>query len=156
VRFNFRGVGASDGLHDNGSGETEDAIKVLSYMQSILIDDLRKQNYDIAQNCDVILGGFSFGSFVAAQLYQGLKIKPKKMIMVGTAAGKWNVPAIPNDSLIVHGDDDEVIPLSYAIEWAKKHELPITIVPNAGHFFHGKLLILKQLVKQSLNYNWEK
>jgi alpha/beta superfamily hydrolase len=156
VRFNFRGVGASEGLHDNGTGETEDAKQVLSYMKSTIVDELKKQNYDIEQNCDLILGGFSFGSFVAAKLYHELEIKPKKMLMVGTAAGKWDVPSIPNDSLIVHGDDDEVIPLAYAIEWAKKYDLPITIVPNAGHFFHGKLLILKQLIKQSLKYSWEK
>jgi alpha/beta superfamily hydrolase len=156
VRFNFRGVGKSEGLHDNGIGETDDAYSVLSYMQSTLIDELNHQGYVINKDCDFILGGFSFGTFVASRLYHILEKKPKKLLMIGTAAGKWDVPAVPNDSLIVHGDDDDVIPLSSAMDWAKEHELPITVVPKAGHFFHGKLLILKQLVKQSLGYNWEK
>ncbi len=153
--FNFRGVGASEGEHDNGIGETEDAHQVLNYMKSNLIDELENKNYLIDKECDVVLGGFSFGSFVAARLYNQLPVKPKRMLMIGTAAGKWDVPEVPQDSLIVHGDNDDVIPLSYAMEWAKKYELPVTVVPDAGHFFHGKLLILRQLVKQSLLYNWE-
>jgi len=155
MRFNFRGVGQSDGVHDNGIAETSDTMEVLKYMRSTLIQELHKQNYAIDHNCPIILGGFSFGTFVISNLLDKIDFKPKKILMVGTAAGKWDVKGVPSDSLIIHGEDDDVIPLDYAMTWAKKYQLSITIVPNAGHFFHGKLVLLKNLVKQSLSYNWD-
>jgi alpha/beta superfamily hydrolase len=155
VRFNFRGVGNSAGVHDHGNGETTDALQVLSYMQTNMIQDLQQKGYLIDSECPVVLGGFSFGTFVASNMLEHLSFKPKKMLMIGTAAGKWDVKPVPIDSLIVHGDNDDVIPLENVVAWAKKHNLIYTIVPDAGHFFHGKLLVLKQLVKQSLVYTWE-
>jgi uncharacterized protein len=159
LRFNFRGVGHSTGEHDHGISETQDALDVMQYMIQNISTNIKGQGYILAEDCPIILGGFSFGSFVAANLfnllqtqthYLPLQQRIKKMLMIGTAAGKWNIPSVPNNSIIIHGDEDEVIPLLDTMLWAKKNDLTIMIVPGCGHFFHGKLLILKELIKQNL------
>lgn len=153
VRPDFRGVGASAGEFDNGKGETAD-------MQA-LVEQFVKANPDVAQG-DWVLAGFSFGTAVAAQLQaqlaetgndrQALYRAPEALILVGAAVERYQFRdiSIPEDTLMIHGEDDEVVPLSEAMTFARKHELPVTVVPQASHFFHGKLVALKTLVQQRL------
>lgn len=139
ARFNFRGVGASEGVHDRGFGETDDMEVMLDYMQ---------QRYP---NLPVALSGFSFGTFVQATLYQRLLEQGRaieRMVLVGTAAGKWPVPEVPQDSIVIHGEQDETITLTQVFDWARPLDLPVIVIPGADHFFHRKLGHIKNLVIQ--------
>lgn len=139
ARFNFRGVGASEGVHDRGFGETDDMEVMLDHMQ---------QRYP---NLPVALSGFSFGTFVQASLYQRLLAQGRaieRMVLVGTAAGKWPVPDVPQDSIVIHGEQDETITLTQVFDWARPLELPVIVIPGADHFFHRKLGHIKNLVIQ--------
>lgn len=98
VRMNFRGVGKSEGAHDFGNGETEDMENVLEHMQ-------RKY-----PNLPVVLGGFSFGTYVQSRLQQQMVLKgnpPEGMVFVSTTAGKWAVEKVPENTLLIHGEMDE-------------------------------------------------
>ncbi|MCW8197651.1 alpha/beta fold hydrolase [Verminephrobacter aporrectodeae subsp. tuberculatae] len=144
VRFNFRGVGASDGVHDEGRGELQDLLAVVEQMAP------RSQGQRIA------LAGFSFGAFVAshalASLWPGGRVE--YAVLVGTAAGRFSVAPVPPEAhprtLVVHGEQDDTVPLSAVMDWARPQILPITVVPAGGHFFHGQLPLLKNLVLRHL------
>lgn len=137
VRMNFRGVGKSEGMHDNGYGETDDMETLLTYMQ---------QKYP---NLPLALGGFSFGTFVQSQLQQRL-IKQgraaERLVLVGTAAGKWAMPTVPSNTILIHGEQDDTIPLSDVLDWARPQDLPVIVIPGADHFFHRKLQHIKNFV----------
>ena len=141
VRFNFRGVGASEGLHDNGRGELLDMLAVV------------KQE---AADGPLAIAGFSFGSFVAAGAVAQLwdQRRPEKIVLVGTAAGNFQVAPIPADAhdatLVVHGEEDDTVPLAAVLAWARPQSLPVTVVPGGGHFFHGQLPLLKSMVVRHL------
>lgn len=147
VRPNFRGVGASLGKFDHAVGETAD------------MHELVKQFSDLYPEVTAgrwVLAGFSFGTSVAAQLYSGLAEQgtkaPDALILVGSAVErfKFREIAVPDDTFLVHGEIDEVVPLSEAMDFARAHQLPMVVVPDASHFFHGKLIALRQLVQQRL------
>jgi alpha/beta superfamily hydrolase len=141
LRFNFRGVGASQGTHDEGRGETEDMLHIVAHE---------------AAEGPLALAGFSFGSFVAAsaavRLWPGRQAE--KIVLVGTAASRFAVPAIPADAhertLVVHGELDDTVELSAVMAWARPQQLPVTVVPGGAHFFHGQLPLLKSLVARHL------
>lgn len=134
VRFNFRGVGKSEGGWDEGRGEVDDALAV--------IQDRRDPALPLA------LAGFSFGGFVASQAAARLPddAKAERLVLVAPATGNFEVAAVPADTLVVHGDADEVVALSATLAWARPQTLPIVVVPGVGHFFHGQLALLKSLV----------
>jgi uncharacterized protein len=139
VRFNFRGVGGSSGTWDEGRGEVDDAQAVLTALHT--------------PGQAVLLGGFSFGAAMAAQLAArrtaaGEPATP--LVLVGPAVLNFNTPPPPPGSLVVHGEQDDVVPLSAVLDWARPQGLPITVVPGTGHFFHGQLPLLKQLVVDAL------
>lgn len=147
VRPNFRGVGASEGEFDKGQGETED--------MNALVAEFGTRYPDLAQG-KWLLAGFSFGSAVAAcvqgsQAQAGARL-PDALILAGTAVKRFDTGAaqVPADALLVHGEEDDVVPLAEVMEWARPQSLPVTVVPGAGHFFHGKLLVLRQLVQTRL------
>lgn len=137
VRFNFRGVGASAGEHDAGIGEAQDMLAVVQ---------------QIAPEGPIALAGFSFGAFVTshalAQLWPEGRVQ--KTVLVGTAASRFNVAPIPADAheqtLVIHGEADDTVELSAVMEWARPQILPVTVIPQVGHFFHGQLPLLKSLV----------
>lgn len=133
VRFNFRGVGASAGTFDNGRGETDDALAALAYAQQRYGDEL-----------PIVLAGFSFGTFVQARLAQC--VTAERMVLVGPAAGKWDLASVPADTIVIHGEEDDVIPLSAVLEWARPQSLPIVVFPGCGHFFHGRLTQLQAVI----------
>lgn len=151
VRPNFRGVGASTGAHDGGIGETRDLLH--------LIDTLpRTPPWGAPQPAAVpppiALAGFSFGSFVAAGAAQALGTAGRPvqaLVLVGTAAGKWPVPAVAPSSLVIHGELDDTIPLADVFAWARGCEVPVVVLPGADHFFHRRLTLLKQIVMQNLS-----
>ena len=144
VRPNFRGVGASNGQFDNAKGETADMLELVKQFE---------QRYPEIASGPWVLGGFSFGTAVAAQLYSSLTgSRPQALILTGTAAQRFTFLdiALPDDTLLIHGETDEVVPLDEAMDFARQHELPMVVIPDASHFFHGKLLTLRQLVQQRL------
>lgn len=142
VRPNFRGIGLSAGTFDNAQGETDD--------MTALVAQFRERYPDLAAG-RFALSGFSFGSAVASQVHarcgpagEGLAISP--LVLVGTAASRFSVAEVPADTLVVHGEVDDTVPLQAVLDWARPQLLPVTIVPGAGHFFHGALPVLKRLV----------
>ncbi|WP_292937252.1 alpha/beta hydrolase [Noviherbaspirillum sp.] len=137
VRMNFRGVGKSEGVHDAGRGETDDMALLLTHMQ---------QQYP---SLPVALAGFSFGTFVQANLQQRLSEQGKpaeRLVLVGTAAGKWDVPHVPANTILIHGELDDTIPLADVFDWARPQDLPVVVIPGADHFFHRKLQHIKNFV----------
>jgi alpha/beta superfamily hydrolase len=139
ARFNFRGVGESEGVHDNGVGEVDDMEIMLAHMQ---------EQYP---GLPVALTGFSFGTFVQAQLQQRLIAQGRpaeRLVLVGTAAGKWPMPEVPNDTILIHGELDDTITLQQVFDWARPQDLPVIVIPGADHFFHRRLAHIKNLVMQ--------
>jgi len=139
ARFNFRGVGGSQGVHDNGIGETDDMALMLAHMQALY------------PGLPVALSGFSFGTFVQARLQQRLAAEGRpaeRLVLVGTAAGKWPVPEVPNDTILIHGEVDDTITLLQVLDWARPQDIPVIVIPGADHFFHRKLGHIKNLVIQ--------
>lgn len=134
LRFNFRGVGGSEGAFDGGNGEMEDMLAVVQHAQ------------DAFGHLPLILSGFSFGGYVAARAAQHLHPQPHKLVLAAPAVGRFAMPPVPHNTLVIHGEQDEVISLADAFAWARPQHLPIVVLPEAGHFFHGRLQQLKQIV----------
>jgi alpha/beta superfamily hydrolase len=141
VRFNFRGVGASGGVHDQGAGELQDLLGVVA---------------DQAPADALALAGFSFGAFVTSQAVAQLwPQRPlEKLVLVGTAASRFAVAPLPQElherALVVHGEVDDTVPLSDVLDWARPQKLPVTVIPGVEHFFHGQLPLLRSLVARHL------
>lgn len=141
VRFNFRGVGRSEGVYDEGRGELDDLLAVINAM---------------ASDGPLCLAGFSFGSFVtshaAARLQASRDIQ--RLVLVGTAASRFEVAPVPAElhtrTLVIHGEQDDTVPLSSVMDWARPQSLPVLVVPGGGHFFHGQLPLLRDLVLRHL------
>ena len=143
LRPNFRGVGASTGAHDHGAGETDDLLLVHSYAQ---------QRFG---HLPLVLAGFSFGAYVIVRLVQRLAdagTPAQRLILVGTAAGhvegtrSYGTGPVPDNTIVIHGDLDETVPLANVLAWAGSQELPVTLVPGADHFFHRKLHIIRRII----------
>ena len=132
VRPNFRGVGASGGGFDEGRGETEDLLAVANYL---------KHQYG---ELPLILAGFSFGSFVQTRVAK--RLPAGRMLLVGPAVNRFPAESVPPDTLVVHGELDDVVPLADVLDWARPQALPVVVVPGGEHFFHGRLNILSDIV----------
>lgn len=137
VRFNFRGIGTSEGSWDEGRGEVEDALAVVQAER--------------APGQALVLAGFSFGGYVASQAAARLRATPgampaERLVLVGPAVRNFQVAPVPEDTLVIHGEVDDVVPLAAVFDWARPASLPVTVLPGAGHFFHGQLPVLKQIV----------
>lgn len=147
VRPNFRGVGGSAGEFDNAVGETADMLE--------LIRQFREQYPELVAG-KWLMGGFSFGTSVAAQVYSTLAQEgrpvPGALVLAGSAVARFRFRDVhvPADTLLLHGEDDDVVPLEEAMVFARAKGLPMVVVPEAGHFFHRKLTIVKQFVLQRL------
>ncbi len=137
VRFNFRGIGQSQGGWDEGRGEVDDALAVL--------DALRTPGEAL------ILSGFSFGGYVASRAAQRLAEPAQRLVLVGPATSRFDTAPVPADTVVIHGEVDDVVPLSSVLDWARPQSLPVTVVPGVGHFFHGQLPLLKSLVVRALD-----
>ncbi|MFA5372149.1 MAG: alpha/beta fold hydrolase [Sideroxydans sp.] len=135
LRFNLRGVGASEGEYTGGDGETEDLIAVVHYAQAQFGEEL-----------PLLLSGFSFGGYIAARAAQLLK--PQHLVLAAPAVGRFAMPAVSPDTLVIHGEHDDVVPLADVLAWARPQHLPIVVLPQAAHFFHGRLTQLNDIVKR--------
>ena len=134
VRFNFRGVGGSEGAWDEGRGEIDDALAVIAAQ--------REPGLPLA------LAGFSFGAYVASQAAARLAgSEPvERLVLVGPATVNFSVAPVPPGTLVIHGESDEVVPLAATLDWARPQAMPVVVVPGVGHFFHGQLSLLKSIV----------
>ena len=89
---------------------------------------------------------------VAAQAFAHRTVT--SLVLVGTAASRFAVAPVPADlhpqTLVLHGEQDDTVPLSDVMDWARPQLLPVTVIPGGGHFFHGQLPLLKSLVVRHL------
>ena len=131
LRFNFRGIGASQGVWDEGRGEIDDALAVLAA-------------HRIAGQ-PLVLAGFSFGGYVASQVAARTP-DAERVVLVAPAVGNFTVAPVSAHTLVVHGEVDDVVPLAAVFDWARPQQLPVTVLPGAGPFFHGQLPVRKQIV----------
>ncbi len=130
-RPNFRGVGASEGAHDEGRGEVDDLEAVLRH----------------AGAERPVLAGFSFGAAVQTRLAR--RIAPERMVLVGLAVNHLDVQPVPPDTILIHGEEDSTVPLTDVLAWARPQDLPVVVVPGADHFFHRRLHVLRAIVHNS-------
>lgn len=142
LRFNYRGVGASAGAWDEGRGEVDDALAVVEAGRAD------------APDLPLMLAGFSFGGYVAVSAATRLAEPPQRLALVAPSTQRQTVPALTEpllaETVVIHGEDDEVVPLAATLDWARPQGLPVTVVPAAGHFFHGRLALLKTLLLRGL------
>lgn len=132
VRFNFRGVGKSGGTFDEGFGETDDAVAVAKWALATL------------GQSPLLLAGFSFGAAIQARAAQ--QLNPARLVLVAPAVTRVVMPNVPEDTLVIHGENDDVVPLGEVMDWARPQALPVLVIPGGEHFFHGRLHILKRAV----------
>ena len=141
VRFNFRGVGASEGQYDEGRGEIDDMLSVISAC---------------APEGELVLAGFSFGAYVTSHVIDQLRSSRqlRQLVLVGTAASRFDVkpvfPELHARTLVIHGEQDDVVELPSVMDWARPQSLPVLVIPAVGHFFHGQLNLLKDVVQRHL------
>ncbi|PUE12723.1 alpha/beta hydrolase [Limnohabitans sp. T6-20] len=141
VRFNFRGVGASAGTYDEGRGEAADMLALIE---------------QVAPEGPLALAGFSFGAFVTSHVAQSVaSVRPlEKLVLVGTAASRFVVapvaPELHDKTLVLHGEQDDTVPLASVMDWARPQSLPVMVIPGVEHFFHGQLPLLRSLVARHL------
>ncbi len=142
VRFNFRGVGGTDGTHDEGRGELDDMLAVAAYA---------------APSGVLCLAGFSFGAFVTTHAFDRLHgTRPiDKLVLVGTSVVRSAAAPVAaaehHKTVVIHGELDDTVELGAVMDWARPQSLPVTVVPGGGHFFHGQLPLLKSLVVRHLS-----
>lgn len=145
LRPNFRGVGASEGAHDHGLAETDDLAAVHAYARGRFGTDR-----------PFYLGGFSFGAYVVTRLAKRLADAgdpARRLVLIGTAAGhvegarSYVTEAVAPDTIVIHGDRDETVPLANVLAWAEPLELAVSVVPGADHFFHRKLHLIRRIVE---------
>ena len=150
-RFNFRGVGGSEGVHDEGRGEAEDMLRVIAHARQASGTALPLK-----------LAGFSFGGAVATRasgqvdFAQLVLVAPGFRRITAHGMGEAPDPADPGlgapgrhtaaNTVIVHGDLDETVPLSDSISWAAPRDVPVVVVSGGEHFFHRKLHVLREIV----------
>lgn len=141
VRFNFRGIGKSTGAYDHGIGETEDLLAVIAWVKKVL------------PNQKIYLAGFSFGACVAIKV--ATEIVPEKLICVAPGIEHFDVSnlQIPCPWILVQGEQDEVVPPQVVFAWMKSQTIQpeVISIEGATHFFHGKLVELRERLIETLN-----
>jgi alpha/beta superfamily hydrolase len=138
LRFNFRGVGGSAGVHDEGRGEADDLLAVVAHQRQA--------------GQALVLGGFSFGAYVttlAAARLAEQGAPAERLLLVGPSTQRATPAPVPADSLVIHGESDDVVPLTATLDWARPQHLPVIVMPGVGHFFHGQLTQLRELIVRS-------
>lgn len=146
VRPDFRGVGQSEGSFDHGKGETDDMLAVMAQF---------REHFPELADSPFVLSGFSFGSAVASQVFaRRQELAPgfevNALMLIGTAVERFTVASVPSDTLVIHGEQDETVALAGVFDWARPLEVPVVVIPGATHFFHGKLILLRQLIQAHL------
>jgi len=141
VRFNFRGVGDSQGDYDNGEGELQDLLAVNDWARSCLPD------------YELWLAGFSFGSWVTTRAAQTLQ--PRQLISIAPPVQRMEfetMGVLGCHWLIIQGEDDDIVDAHAVREWAEAIDPTpqLLVMPEAGHFFHRRLMDLRGLLKNTL------
>ncbi len=146
LRPSFRGVGGSEGEHDHGIAETDDLLAVHAWARTRFGGEL-----------PVFLAGFSFGAYVVTRVAQRLaerKDPARQLVLVGTASGfiegmrSYETAAVPPDTLVIHGSQDETVPLANVLAWAEPMNLPVSVIPGADHFFHRRLHVIREIIRR--------
>jgi uncharacterized protein len=132
VRFNFRGVGGSAGEFDDGAGETDDALAALAHARAAYGD------------LPVVLAGFSFGTFVQTRVAR--QVTAERMALIAPAVARFGTATVAADTIVIHGEEDDVVALADVFAWARPQQLPIIVFPGCGHFFHGRLPQLTRVI----------
>ena len=136
---NLRGVGNSQGTHDYGQGETDDCLAVIDYA--------RAQHPEAAE---FALAGFSFGGYVAT--FAAQLRTPDFLLLLGAAVHHYTdrpePQAVPDatKTLMIHGAEDKVVEIGKALAWAEPQDLPMNALAGSSHFFHGKLIVLRDTI----------
>jgi alpha/beta superfamily hydrolase len=141
-RSNFRGVGQTEGEYDEGIGERDDLLAVLAHMRA------QPEHATLP----LVLAGFSFGTAVISHVARMLAERGEqveRMVFVGTAASRFDIATVPANTLVIHGEQDETVPIGSVFDWARPQELPVVVIPGAEHFLHRKLHILKRIVVEA-------
>lgn len=147
VRPNFRGVGESDGEHDQGDGESDDLLRVA--------DALRRT----WPTLPLALIGFSFGAFVQSRVAQALEEKQRPaehVVLLGLPVGLvpdgrfYATPRIGVGTMLIHGEEDDRAPLALLSQHVRQPPVPIVMVPGADHFFSKNLPLILALVRQEV------
>ena len=150
-RFNFRGVGATQGEHDEGPGETEDMLRVIEHARGQVA------------GVPLYLAGFSFGGAIATRASEKAEFERLVLVAPGfrriSRSGDMGEAPDPNDAavgspgrhntantVVIHGDIDDTVPLSDSLAWATVRDVPVVVVPGGEHFFHRKLHVLREIV----------
>ena len=143
VRFNFRGIGRSEGTWGEGAGEIDDALAVVGAV---------RERPEFAA-LPWAIAGFSFGGYVAATVADRMPEagKPRRLVLVGPSTEKQAVPNVAADTVVLHGESDDIVPLSATLDWARPQSLPVIVFPGVGHFFHGQLASLKSVLVRELH-----
>ena len=135
VRLNFRGVGKSEGAFDDGVGETDDALAALAFARS---------KFPGLASASPVLAGFSFGTFVQTRVAQ--TVTPERMVLIAPAVSRFAPAPLPADTIVIHGEEDDIVALGDVLAWARPQHLPILVFPGCGHFFHGRLPQLQRAI----------
>jgi hypothetical protein len=140
IRPNFRGVGASEGAHDHGDGETDDVVRLADWALGRF------------GPLPVALAGFSFGAYVQTRVAK--RIQAERLALVGlpdglvTGGRTYRTENVPPDTIVIHGEQDETAPLANVLDWARPQDLPVIVVPGADHFFHRRLHLIRDIIKR--------
>lgn len=132
ARPNFRGVGATAGVHDSGDGESDDMLAVARHLGKAY------------PGLPLVLAGFSFGAFVQTRVAR--QLPSERVVLVGPAVNRFPADSVPEGTLVIHGERDDVVPLAAVLDWARPQSLPVVVVPGGEHFFHGRLNLLSDIV----------
>jgi len=135
VRLNFRGVGRSEGAFDEGVGETDDALAALAFA---------RREFPGLVAASPVLAGFSFGTYVQTRVAR--TVTPERMVLIAPAVSRFAPEPVPADTIVIHGEEDDVVALTDVLAWARPQQLPIVVFPGCGHFFHGRLPQLQRAI----------
>jgi alpha/beta superfamily hydrolase len=142
IRFNFRSVGQSTGVFDSGEREQDDLATVIDWA----LAHFKQQK--------IILAGFSFGSFVALKFCQ--KYQPYSLLLIAPPSlylGFHLLKLPPIQNFLIVAENDEVASTPDILQWAQTQAFEETFtVPDAGHFFHGKLLLLRDFIVRVMSF----
>lgn len=141
VRFNFRGVGKSAGTHDEGRGEVDDLLAITEWIKKLFPND------------EIWFAGFSFGAYVATK--GAMQFSPKQLVTIAPQVSRFkedDLTRVICPWLLVQGEKDEVVSAEEVFAWIETlaHKPEVIRIPDASHFFHGKLLELRELLEEKL------
>lgn len=145
-RPNFRGVGGTHGAHDEGRGETEDLLAVVAAARG-------HASAPADPEALLVLAGFSFGGYVQTRVASRLReagASAARLVLVAPAVTRFPAESVPEDTVLIHGEQDDIVPLGATLDWARPQSLPIVVLPGAGHFFHGQLPLLRRVVRDAV------